>query len=67
MHVVCRLASPRYIINFPTKKHWRHPSRLEYIRDGLRDLAEQVHALDIRSIAIPPARRPRSAMKRSMP
>src|SRR5205085_7888059 len=28
---------PRWIINFPTKKHWRHPSRLEWIRHGLHD------------------------------
>jgi O-acetyl-ADP-ribose deacetylase (regulator of RNase III) len=54
MHVVQRLASPRFIINFPTKKHWRHPSKLEYIRDGLRDLVAQVRALGIASIAIPP-------------
>jgi O-acetyl-ADP-ribose deacetylase (regulator of RNase III) len=54
MHVVHRLASPRFIINFPTKKHWRHPSKLEYVRDGLRDLVAQVRALGITSIAIPP-------------
>lgn len=54
MHVVPRLASPRFIINFPTKRHWRHPSKLEYIQDGLDDLIEQVKRLDITSIAIPP-------------
>jgi O-acetyl-ADP-ribose deacetylase (regulator of RNase III) len=54
MHVVKRLASPRFIINFPTKKHWRHPSKLEYLRDGLRDLVAQVRALGIKSIAVPP-------------
>lgn len=54
MHVVQRLASPRFIINFPTKKHWRHPSKLEYVRDGLRDLTQQVQKLGITSIAIPP-------------
>ena len=54
MHIVRRLASPRYIINFPTKKHWRHPSKLQYISDGLRDLISQVRALGITSIAIPP-------------
>lgn len=54
MHVVTRLAAPRFIINFPTKKHWRNPSKLQYIREGLRDLVEQVRALDIHSIAIPP-------------
>jgi O-acetyl-ADP-ribose deacetylase (regulator of RNase III) len=54
MHVVRRLSSPRYIINFPTKKHWRNPSKLEYIQTGLSDLVEQVRALSIESVAIPP-------------
>ncbi len=54
IHVVPRSMAPRFILNFPTKKHWRHPSKLEYIRDGLDDLVQQVRALEIRSIAIPP-------------
>lgn len=54
MHVVRRLASPRFIVNFPTKKHWRQPSKLSYVRDGLRDLVAQVRALGIKSIALPP-------------
>jgi O-acetyl-ADP-ribose deacetylase (regulator of RNase III) len=54
MHVVRRLASPRFIINFPTKKHWRYPSKLEYIEAGLEDLVTRVRELEIGSIAIPP-------------
>lgn len=54
MHVVRRLASPRYIINFPTKKHWRNPSKLEYIQTGLTDLVQQVRTLGIQSMAMPP-------------
>lgn len=54
MHIVQRLASPRFIINFPTKRHWRQPSKLEYVRDGLRDLVAQVKRLNIESIAVPP-------------
>lgn len=54
MHVVERLASPRFIINFPTKKTWRQPSKLDYIREGLRDLVAQVQKLGITSIAVPP-------------
>ncbi|MBL4686074.1 MAG: macro domain-containing protein [Nannocystaceae bacterium] len=54
VHVVHRLVAPRFIINFPTKKHWRNPSKLEYVRDGLVDLVKQVRALKIQSIAIPP-------------
>ncbi len=44
---------PRYIVNFPTKKHWRHPSKLEYISAGLTDLIHQIQVLEIQSIAIP--------------
>lgn len=54
MHVVHRSSSPRFVINFPTKKHWRQPSKLEYIESGLADLVAQVRKLGIRSIAIPP-------------
>lgn len=45
---------PRYIINFPTKKHWRDPSQLEYVRSGLVALVSEVKTRGIRSIAIPP-------------
>lgn len=54
MQIVRRLAAPRFIINFPTKKRWRDPSRLEYIRDGLRDLVARIEQLGISSIAVPP-------------
>jgi O-acetyl-ADP-ribose deacetylase (regulator of RNase III) len=53
MHVVHRPAPPRIIINFPTKKHWRQPSRREYVRDGLVDLVAQVRELGIGSVAVP--------------
>lgn len=49
-----RLGNPRFIINFPTKRHWREKSRLEDIESGLQDLIIQVRRLGIRSIAIPP-------------
>ena len=45
---------PQYIINFPTKKHWRHPSKLEWIDEGLRDLRRVIEELHIKSIALPP-------------
>src|SRR4051812_16283369 len=31
------LQGPHWLINFPTKKHWRQPSKLEWIVDGLKD------------------------------
>jgi len=48
------LSGPKYVINFPTKGHWRAPSRLPDIESGLRDLVRVVRELGIRSIAIPP-------------
>jgi O-acetyl-ADP-ribose deacetylase (regulator of RNase III) len=56
MHVYDRgsLFNPRYIINFPTKKHWKGKSRIADIQAGLQDLIRQVKALGITSIAVPP-------------
>lgn len=48
------LDGPRWIINFPTKKHWRHPSKIEWIDQGLNELVEVVRDKGIRSIALPP-------------
>jgi O-acetyl-ADP-ribose deacetylase (regulator of RNase III) len=48
------LVEPKFIINFPTKRQWRHPSRLADIDAGLVDLIAQVKHLGICSIAIPP-------------
>jgi O-acetyl-ADP-ribose deacetylase (regulator of RNase III) len=48
------LEGPRWLINFPTKKHWRQPSRLEWIVEGLQDLRRVVKEKGIRSIALPP-------------
>ncbi len=49
-----RLTYPRYIINFPTKRHWRGKSRVEDIEAGLAALVEEIKHRGIRSIAIPP-------------
>ena len=48
------LTNPRYIINFPTKRHWRGNSRIEDIQAGLKDLVTVIREYDIRSIAVPP-------------
>lgn len=48
------LVGPKWIINFPTKKHWRHPSRMEWVREGLDDLVRVLRSHDIRSVAVPP-------------
>lgn len=49
-----QLTHPRFIINFPTKRHWRGKSRIEDLQAGLTALAEEVRTRQIRSIAIPP-------------
>jgi O-acetyl-ADP-ribose deacetylase (regulator of RNase III) len=49
-----RIEPPRYIINFPTKRHWRGKSRMGDIAAGLEALAETVREKGIRSISIPP-------------
>ncbi len=46
--------TPHYIINFPTKDHWRYPSKLSYIETGLQDLVQVIRAKKIRSIVVPP-------------
>src|SRR5271170_3582595 len=48
------MLNPRYIINFPTKRHWRSPARMEDIKAGLSALAEEIRKRGIRSIAVPP-------------
>ncbi len=49
-----QLTPPRYIINFPTKRHWRGKSRIEDIDAGLQALVAEIRARRIRSIALPP-------------
>ncbi len=48
------VTNPRYIINFPTKRHWRGRSRMEDIEAGLADLVRETRRLGIRSMAVPP-------------
>ncbi|MFZ2968790.1 MAG: macro domain-containing protein [Sulfuricurvum sp.] len=45
--------SNKWILNFPTKKEWRNPSRLEYIEEGLQKFIDYYQKLGIRSIAFP--------------
>ena len=48
------LGNPKFIINFPTKRHWKGKSRMEDIDSGLKALAEEICERGIHSIAIPP-------------
>jgi len=47
-------STPKYIINFPTKQHWRNRSKIEYIETGMEKLVEVIKEKNIQSIAIPP-------------
>jgi O-acetyl-ADP-ribose deacetylase (regulator of RNase III) len=51
---VDELDGPRWVINFPTKQHWRAPTKLEWVRAGLEALKDVIRDKHIRSIAIPP-------------
>ncbi len=48
------LDGPKWIVNFPTKQHWRPPSKMEWIEEGLRDLHRFLVEKKIKSVAIPP-------------
>lgn len=45
---------PKFIVNFPTKKHWRGRSRIEFIEIGMKKLVKEINEKKIKSIAIPP-------------
>ena len=49
-----QLTTPRWIINFPTKGHWRAKSRVKDVAEGLDDLRRVIAELQISSIALPP-------------
>lgn len=45
---------PKWIINFPTKEHWKCNTKIAWIEDGLDDLIRVIRDLGIHSIAVPP-------------
>jgi O-acetyl-ADP-ribose deacetylase (regulator of RNase III) len=49
-----RLNDKQSIINFPTKQHWKNPSKIEYLEDGLKYLALHAQEWKIQSMAVPP-------------
>jgi len=56
MHVTAtnELDGPRWIVNFPTKRHWRSPSQMAWITEGLHDLRRFLLENDVKSVAVPP-------------
>lgn len=53
IYVIPNHGITKYIVNFPTKNHWRNDSKLEYIDEGLNDLVKVLKDLNINSIALP--------------
>lgn len=49
-----QIQGPKWIINFPTKKHWKGKSKIEFIEKGLEDLINVIIEKDIKSVAMPP-------------
>jgi O-acetyl-ADP-ribose deacetylase (regulator of RNase III) len=45
---------PRWILNVPTKRSWRQPSKLDDVRKGVKALVEEVARLGVTSVAVPP-------------
>jgi O-acetyl-ADP-ribose deacetylase (regulator of RNase III) len=48
------VTNPKYVINFPTKRHWRGKSRMEDIESGLKALVQEIQTRAIKSVALPP-------------
>jgi len=46
--------TPKYVINFPTKEHWRRKSKIEYVEIGMQELVKEINLKNIKSISIPP-------------
>lgn len=54
VHETGQIMNPRFVLNFPTKRHWRGKSRLEDVTAGLEALIEDIERLEIQSVAVPP-------------
>lgn len=51
---VGELEGPRWVVNFPTKQHWRDPSQMAWVVEGLQDLRRFLVRESVQSVAIPP-------------
>ncbi|MCM2366293.1 macro domain-containing protein [Proteus terrae] len=54
IYEIQKATHPRFIVNFPTKRHWRNASCIEDIEAGLITLVDEIKQRNIKSIAIPP-------------
>jgi len=46
-------ADDRWVLNFPTKMHWKYPSKIEYLNSGLQKFVDTYESKSITSIAFP--------------
>jgi len=53
MFIYATEGMPKFIINFPTKFHWKYKTKISYIHSGLDDLVKQIKKLEIQSITLP--------------
>ncbi|HDS1817173.1 TPA: macro domain-containing protein [Pseudomonas putida] len=51
---VNELEGPQWIVNFPTKRHWRSPSQMAWVTEGLYDLRRFLIENQVKSVAVPP-------------
>ena len=51
---VDELDGPRWIVNFPTKQHWKAPSQMAWVVEGLQDLRRFLVENKVKSVALPP-------------
>nr|WP_320010547.1 macro domain-containing protein [uncultured Desulfobulbus sp.] len=54
IHENVKLFGPKWIVNFPTKKHWRNRAKVEWVTAGLKELRKFILENQVKSIAIPP-------------
>ena len=45
---------PKFIINFPTKEHWKRRSKIDFVKSGMKELVKTIKTNEIKSIPIPP-------------
>ncbi|WEL56108.1 macro domain-containing protein [Pseudomonas kermanshahensis] len=50
---VNELEGPQWIVNFPTKRHWRSPSQMAWVTEGLHDLRRFLIENHVKSVAVP--------------
>ncbi len=43
----------RWVLNFPTKLHWKNPSKIEYLEEGLAKFVDVYRSRGVKSIAFP--------------